>query len=431
VFSNYALVQHNCTAEIIVRKFVPFFSAMALGLTPALALSPSVVHAQVFVNVQVLFGPPPLPVYVQPPLPGPDYVWLPGYWAWDDDFGDYFWVPGTWVLAPRPGLLWTPAWWGWDSGVYRFHPGYWGEHVGFYGGVNYGFGYTGYGYEGGYWNGPHFFYNTTVNRVTNINITNVYQKTVIVNNSTRVSFNGGPGGVQARPTPAQMAAVNEPHLQPTAAQIQHIRAAQSDRSLFATANHGAPPVAAVAQPARFSGPGIVRAQAPGGPLPRALQNGPVGRGVQAQQAAVRAAGIAAPVAIPAPNAPGRPTAPPTGERPPRGPAADPYARGPVAPPGPRVAPQGQRPEAFDPEGAMRRPEAYPQAQGEARVAEGGQFRAGPPPQAAPRPAQPPREMRPPMPRPSAPPAARPAPQPHAAPPRPAPKPEEHRRPEER
>jgi hypothetical protein len=27
--------------------------------------------------------------------------------------------------------------------VYRFHRGYWGRHVGYYGGVNYGYGYGG------------------------------------------------------------------------------------------------------------------------------------------------------------------------------------------------------------------------------------------------------------------------------------------------
>lgn len=55
----------------------------------------------------------------------------------------------TWVLAPRPGLLWTPGYWGWNDGAYVFHEGYWGPHIGFYGGVAYGFGYSGAGYESG------------------------------------------------------------------------------------------------------------------------------------------------------------------------------------------------------------------------------------------------------------------------------------------
>ena len=40
-----------------------------------------------------------------------------------------------------------------------FHEGYWGPHVGFYGGIDYGFGYTGAGYAGGYWNNGAFYYN--------------------------------------------------------------------------------------------------------------------------------------------------------------------------------------------------------------------------------------------------------------------------------
>ena len=82
-----------------------------------------------------------------------------------------------------------------------WNPGYWGPHIGFYGGVNYGYGYTGTGYEGGYWNNGAFFYNRSVNNVTNVtNITNVYNKTVI-NNVTvnNVSYNGGQGGTN-RPT---------------------------------------------------------------------------------------------------------------------------------------------------------------------------------------------------------------------------------------
>lgn len=231
----------------------------AVLILSALGLYAPPSQAQLFVGVQVRIGPPPLPVYVQPPLPGPDYIWTPGYWAWDADAGDYYWVPGTWVRAPRPGYLWTPGYWGWSDGFYVFHAGYWGPHIGYYGGVVYGFGYTGFGYEGGYWRGPHYCYNRTVN---NVNITNVYNKTVIVNRTTvnNVSYSGGPGGVAAQPTPAQLEAAREPHLQPTPVQTQHLTAARADRTLFASANHGAPPVAATLRPAQLRGEGVVRAQ---------------------------------------------------------------------------------------------------------------------------------------------------------------------------
>jgi WXXGXW repeat (2 copies) len=63
--------------------------------------------AQAGLFISITVAPPALPVYVQPPIPGPGYMWTPGYWAWDDDDNDYYWVPGAWVEAPEPGLLWT------------------------------------------------------------------------------------------------------------------------------------------------------------------------------------------------------------------------------------------------------------------------------------------------------------------------------------
>ena len=215
-------------------------------------------------GVSVNVEPPPLPVYDQPPIPEPGYMWTPGYWAWDDDTG-YYWVPGTWVLPPEPELLWTPGYWGWNDGVYAFHEGYWGPEVGFYGGVSYGFGYTGAGYEGGYWRGGNFFYNRTVNNISNVQINNVYNKTVVVNNTTNVSYNGGTGGTTARATPEQIAAANQQHAPPTAAQTQNMQAAAKDPSLSLNNNQGHPAVAATAHPAEFKGPGVIAAQ-PGKPI---------------------------------------------------------------------------------------------------------------------------------------------------------------------
>src|ERR1700731_4650136 len=82
------------------------------------------------IGISVGFGPPLLPIYEQPILPGDGYLWAPGYW-------------------------------GWGGGGYYFNQGYWGPTVGYYGGINYGYGYGGYGYEGGRWEGNHFVYNTS------------------------------------------------------------------------------------------------------------------------------------------------------------------------------------------------------------------------------------------------------------------------------
>ncbi len=246
----------------ILRSLALAF-VMGVGFSSVLSFA---AYAQLVVDFRVDVPPPPLPIYEQPPIPEPSYMWTPGYWSWDGY--DYFWVPGTWVLAPQPGLLWTPGYWGWRDGAYVFYEGYWAPHVGFYGGVVYGFGYTGVGYEGGYWNNGNFFYNRAVNNVANVNITNVYVKNVVVNQTiNNVSYNGGAGGIVAQPRPEQLVAAREPHVAATPVQVQHVRAASKDRSLFVSTNHGAPPIAATVNPGILRGPGVVPAKAAGSAHP--------------------------------------------------------------------------------------------------------------------------------------------------------------------
>src|SRR5712671_3245340 len=214
--------------------------------------------------VSITIAPPVLPVYVQPAIPAPGYIWTPGYWAYGDD--GYYWVPGTWVLPPAVGLLWTPGYWGWHDSIYAWNGGYWGPRIGFYGGVNYGFGYTGVGYAGGYWSGGVFSYNRTVNNFGSVNITNVYNKTVINNtNVTNVSFNGGAGGTAARATPQELAAANDRHTPMTSMQTQHQNAASTNPAMHASNNSGHPQVAATSHAGQFSGAGVVAARTATGP----------------------------------------------------------------------------------------------------------------------------------------------------------------------
>lgn len=223
-------------------------------LVGAMLALPGASFAQISIGISVNIAPPALPVYVQPACPAPNYLWTPGYWAWNANYGDYYWVPGTWVLAPRPGYLWTPGYWGWgNGGVYLFHTGYWGTQVGFYGGVNYGFGFGGVGFVGGAWRGGNFAYNTAVVNVNTTVVHNTYVNTTVVNNTTvlnnnHTSFNGGPNGVAARPTPQEQAFASQPHMQATPAQVQHEQVASQDRSNFSSVNHGMPAHAAVPRP---------------------------------------------------------------------------------------------------------------------------------------------------------------------------------------
>jgi hypothetical protein len=192
--------------------------------------------AQVGISVDI--APPELPVYDQPMCPGDGYIWTPGYWAWGDNA--YYWVSGDWVMAPQAGFLWTPGYWGWGGGGYLFNEGYWGLSVGFYGGINYGFGYFGRGYEGGRWDNGHFFYNSAYNRV-GAGFHNVYSARVSEGAGGRVSYNGGRGGIDARATPQEEAAAHGAHTAPVAAQTQHAQAARNDPQQRSSANHAAAP----------------------------------------------------------------------------------------------------------------------------------------------------------------------------------------------
>jgi WXXGXW repeat (2 copies) len=209
--------------------------ALLIGLIPASS------RAGVFISVG--FAPPVLPVYVQPPCPQAGLMWTPGYWGYGPD--GYYWVPGAWVPAPYAGALWTPGYWGWSAGLYVWHPGYWGPHVGYYGGVNYGFGYMGIGFVGGVWHGGVFAYNTAVMHVNTAIIHTTYVDRTIVERNTivndrHVAFSGGPGGIQHAPTPQERLADHDQHIQRTAFQAQHENAAMHDRTAYARNTGGHP-----------------------------------------------------------------------------------------------------------------------------------------------------------------------------------------------
>jgi hypothetical protein len=209
------------------------------------------------------------------------------------------------------------------GGVYLFHAGYWGPHVGFYGGVNYGFGYGGVGFVGGRWAGNSFAYNTAVVHVNTTVIHNTYVNNVTVNNVTvnKVSYNGGAGGITAAPTPQERSAMAETHVPPTPAQRQHVNEAVRNPQLAAKANGGHPAIAATARPSSFNGPGVVGAKgAPPRATPLAPGHAPVNGAPRTLPGTAAAHGqvtgpraqVAAPKAPP--KAPPKPQAKPKPER---------------------------------------------------------------------------------------------------------------------
>jgi len=384
--------------------------------------------------------PPPLPDYSQPPIPGDGYMWTPGYWAWAP--AGYYWVPGTWVMPPYQGALWTPCYWGWRGGRYYFYRGYWGPYIGYYGGINYGFGYGGRGYEGGYWRDHRFYYNRAVNNIRVTNITNVYVHNVTVVNTRRVSYNG-PGGANLRPVPAELAAMRRNRVAPMTTQIQAQHAAAQNRAQFARVNNGRPAEMTAARP--LPADRETRPMPPARiPTPQQRPVPGVGAGQPHPQSVQQRPGQPQNFARPTPGqpmsrpAPGNPGQQPGQQRPEN--LARPTPQQPEQRPVPQqrqeqfnrpapAQPEQARPSA--PQQNMARPTPQPQQRPEQfnRPTPQPEQRPAPQPMARPTPQPEQRPVPQPMARPTPQPAARPAPQPRPAPqarpappPRPAPAP---------
>lgn len=82
-------------------------------------LAAGCVFGQVSIGVQIGPPPPPRVVRVVPPRPGPDYVWIDGYWYVVD--GRYRWHSGYWTLPPYGGARWIAP--RHEGG--QFFAGYW------------------------------------------------------------------------------------------------------------------------------------------------------------------------------------------------------------------------------------------------------------------------------------------------------------------
>src|SRR5579862_4533558 len=179
-------------------------TAFAAFAFVAFLAAPMPSPAQVTVDARIALVPPAMPVDAQPPNYRANSIWTPAYWAYGPR--GYHWVSGSWVVPPAAGQLWTPGYWGYRSHAYYWHQGYWSPSVGFYGGINYGYGYFGTGYVGGRWYGNAFRYNTAVTNVNRTVIHNTYvDKTVVYRNGyNHVSYNGGRGGIHAQPTAVEM-----------------------------------------------------------------------------------------------------------------------------------------------------------------------------------------------------------------------------------
>ncbi len=126
-----------------------------------------------------------------------------------------------------------------------------GRGVGFYGGVNYGGGYYGSGFYGGTWGNNGFAYNRSVYNVNN-SIHNTYVNKTYINNhnvynNSRVSYNGGKGGINAKPTSGQISARQNGRA-PTTSQKNQATLAGADRNQLASVNKGKPALSSSQKP---------------------------------------------------------------------------------------------------------------------------------------------------------------------------------------
>jgi hypothetical protein len=95
-------------------------SALKLLLVISLLFGGAVVsHAQVSIGIQIGAPPPPRVLAVIPSSPGPDFVWVEGYWY---PVGRHYrWHGGYWTRPPYEGARWVAP----HHDGERFFAGYW------------------------------------------------------------------------------------------------------------------------------------------------------------------------------------------------------------------------------------------------------------------------------------------------------------------
>ena len=97
--------------------------AVKKKLLSLLLLAVGLVFGQVSIGIRIGSPPPPRVVRVRPVAPGPNYMWVDGYWYVVGN--KYRWHDGYWTRPPYAGARWV----GPHHDGERFFDGYWeGEH---------------------------------------------------------------------------------------------------------------------------------------------------------------------------------------------------------------------------------------------------------------------------------------------------------------
>ncbi|HVY93010.1 MAG TPA: hypothetical protein VHA14_09685 [Bryobacteraceae bacterium] len=83
------------------------------------ALAAGTMFGQVSIGISIGAPPPPRVLRVRPRAPGPDFMWVDGYWFAEG--GGWRWHAGYWTRPPYVGAMWVAP--RWENG--RFFAGYW------------------------------------------------------------------------------------------------------------------------------------------------------------------------------------------------------------------------------------------------------------------------------------------------------------------
>jgi hypothetical protein len=96
-----------------MRRLLQTLAVSALLLAPA-----SAAQAQVSIGIRI-GAPPPPRVYAVPRSPGPEFMWVEGYWY--PQGSHYAWHNGYWTRPPYQGAYWVGPY---HAGG-RYFPGRW------------------------------------------------------------------------------------------------------------------------------------------------------------------------------------------------------------------------------------------------------------------------------------------------------------------
>ena len=110
-----------------------FLLSSALITAAFVVLLPGCVETPTYVKAPPTVTAPSEVVTVAPPAnpplapmvasPGPQYVYMPGYWSWQQ--GQWVWIRGSWVVPPQPKATWVPGKWVHKGHGYIWVSGYW------------------------------------------------------------------------------------------------------------------------------------------------------------------------------------------------------------------------------------------------------------------------------------------------------------------